>query len=209
MITSTELANQLRAELDRATATMRHIADMIEALDVASPRMVDVPYISQWDAIAQKFKSDCGPACVAMLLAAKGVWVSVDDLAVECGMGPGKPYTLARDLAKCASKHGLKLEPVSGWTISQFAEHVPCIALVHYGSIPDRLDRNYTAGHWVVIVGISEVDVIFHDPDYHDASRDRGANRRIPRSVFEQAMQDCRLDQNPAGYGLVMVNGGN
>ena len=44
MITATDLANQLRAELDRSMSAMRYTADMVEALDVSSPRMVDVPY---------------------------------------------------------------------------------------------------------------------------------------------------------------------
>lgn len=205
MITATDLANQLRAELDRATATMRHIADMIEAMDVISPRVANVPYRSQWDDDAKKFSTDCGPACVAMLLAYRGIQVKIDQLSVECGMGPSKKYTAARDLIAGMAKHSIMLETVSGWTAAMFAEHIPCIALVHYGSIPDRLDKNYTAGHWLVIVLVTADSVIVHDPDWWGADRDKGAGRHIPRAIFEQAMVDCKLDTNPIGHGLVMV----
>jgi hypothetical protein len=164
-----------------------------------------IGYRSQWDDDAKKFSSDCGPACVAMLLAARSIQVRIDDLSLECGMGVDKKYTTALDLARGAAKHGIKLEPVSGWTIKTFAEHVPCIALVHYGSIPDRLDQKYTGGHWLVIVLVTSESVIVHDPDYWGSERDQGAGRIIPLSIFEQAMLDCRLDKNTVGYGLVMV----
>jgi hypothetical protein len=165
------------------------------------------PYRSQWDGDGSKFRSDCGPACVAMLLERAGKHISIDDVSIACGMGvSGKTTTNAWELIKGAGKYGLKLEGVSGWTLDQFSEHVPCIILVHYGSIPDRQDVNYTAGHWVVVTDVSG-DVVFHDPNYRGDRREDGCYKRVPRAVFEQAVRDNRLDSNPTGYGVVVASG--
>lgn len=197
-----EAITRALAELNKAEDALRAARSELATLHQPTG---GVPYISQWDANAQMFKSDCGPACVAMLLAAQGVQVLVDDLSIECGMGPGKQYTMAADLWRVAGRHGLKLEIVTGWNVGQFSQHLPAIALVHYGSIPDRLDQHYTAGHWMVVIGVDAEAVTVHDPDWFDPHRDEGANRRIPLAVFEQALADCKLDYNRVGHGLVKV----
>jgi len=199
-MTPQELADSLRAEMDEHLAAIRHIADQIEAMD-AKP--VDVPYRSQWDEDAQAFRSDCGPACVAMLLAHRGIQATIDSLSIGCGLSPAKRSTTGFDLRGVARQRGLNLEIVSGWTLDNFANHLPAIVLVHYGSLPNRIDANYTAGHWVVVTAVTLNTVTFHDPDWWPPRRDEGANRILQRAVFEKAVADCRLDDNPVGYGLV------
>ena len=207
-MTPKELANQLRAELDDHLATIRRIADQIEAMDTIPapvlPILPSVPYRSQWDADALAFKSDCGPACVTMLLDLRNIHVSVDDLARACGLGPGKVYTTGADLARAAKSFALSLETVSGWSLEQFVARAPCIVLVHYGAM-DRLDANYTAGHWVVLLGLQDGQAIYHDPDWWGPRRNEGIARKVAREKFALAMRECAADGNPAGYGLVLV----
>lgn len=200
-----EIAESLRAELDEHLQAIRKIADMIESWDrVTVPDLPPVPYRSQWDADAQRVKSDCGPACVAMLLEYHGVKITIDDISALCGLGSDKKYTTSTDLASASKKCGLVLDTVTGWTLEQFAARCPCIVLVHYGTFADRLDQNYTSGHWVVLLGVYDNQAIYHDPDWWPPRRDEGASRRADIVRFALAMHDCVRDGNPAGLGLVI-----
>ena len=195
MIYATDLANQLRAELDRAMATMRHIADMIEALDVSSPRMVDVPYRSQWDADGGLSRGDCGPACIAMLLEWRGVKVSIDDITRETSMGP----TNAGQLIAAAAKHGLRITRLSDVTLADVERDIesgkPLVALVNYADFGDRRqDTKYTGLHWVIVVGYDRQNVYLNDPDYWSGRRLEGMQHPISRSVFERAWGNTMPD---------------
>jgi len=195
MISATALADQLRAELDRATATMRHIADMIEALDVSSPVMVDVPYRSQWDADGGLSRGDCGPTCVAMLLEWLGIKVRIDDITRETSMGP----TNAGQLISAAGKHGLKITRVSDMTLADLEldirEKKPLIALVKYSDFGDqRQDMKYAGLHWVVVVGYDRQNIYIHDPDYQGERRLEGMQHPIAKAMFERAWDNTMPD---------------
>lgn len=204
-MTPKELSNQLRDEAIRSATAIRLIADQVEAMNPMPG--LNVPYRSQWDADAALFKSDCGPACLAMLLAYRGIHATIDSLSIACGLSATKKTTTGANLARASQQRSLKLEIVTGWTLDQFAQHLPAIALIHYGSLPNRLDTNSTAGHWVVVTAIDNRMVTFHDPDWWPTRRDEGANRIVQRGIFVQAILDCDLDNNPVGYGLVLSNG--
>jgi hypothetical protein len=205
-MTPTELSNQLRDESARSMAAIRLIADQIEAIDTPSIS-VKVPYHSQWENGAGAFRNDCGPACVKMLLDYKQCLPlpTIDRISSAAGLISTKTGTTGSDLARAASQFGLLLEAVRGWTLDQFAAYLPAIILVHYGSVPNRIDNNYTTGHWLVIVGVSVDTVVFHDPDWWEPRLSEGANRILQRAVFAKAVQDCAIDGNPVGYGLVLV----
>jgi hypothetical protein len=206
-MTLLELADSLRQELDEHLKAVRKIADMIEAMGKPEPEpeLPAVPYRSQWDADAILVKSDCGPACVAMMLGYRSIGVTIDDISKFLGMGPSKNYTTPADLQKAAKKWGLALEVVSGWTLEQFVGCAPCIMLVHYGTIPDRMDAKYMGGHWIILLGVNGNNAVYHDPDWWGPSRDLGAGRVVDTVRMALAMRDCMIDGNQQGLGLVMT----
>ena len=207
-VTLRELCDEIKAQQEKNLSAIRKIADLIEAMD-KPPIVSNLPnvlYRSQWGADADYVNSDCGPACVAMLLGFRGITVTVDEISVACGMGPNKKYTTAADLVNVSKKLGLELVAVSGWTLEQFAKQAPCIVLIHYADLKDRQDQNYTNGHWVVLLGVVGNDAVFHDPDYKAPRRDEGRECRVDVITFALAMRNCTMDGNRAGTGLVMAH---
>lgn len=190
-MTPKELADSLRAELDGHIATIRHIADQIEAMD-DSAQILTVPYRSQWDVDAQAFKSDCGPTSLAMLLDWRGKRISIDALARECLMSAEKPYTNKDDLIRVARLHGLSLSRLQPLTLFDLETEIragrPCIALVRYSDFGDlRQDKNFVGTHWLVVVGFDAGSIIMHDPDWRGTG---GANFHVPRATFDKAWGD-------------------
>lgn len=196
MITATELSKQLRAEIERSTGTLRHIADMIEALDTKSSTiMVDIPYRSQHDQDAQLSRADCGPACIAMLLEWKGIGVTVDAITRRTTLGP----TNAGQLMAVAAYHGLKLERLNNMMLDDVERLLqadkPLIALVRYANLGSaRQDLNYPGLHWLVVVGYDAGNVFVNDPDYWGERRAEGKQRPISRVVFDSAWGDTLPD---------------
>jgi len=194
---------QLKDEEARHIGAMRLLWLALDQV-VVQPGMSLVPYRSQWDGDAAKVIPDCGPTCLGMLLAWRGVILPIDTLSDDCGMGPNKRYTTDVDLKWAALGRGLSLATVRGYSAASFVLHAPSIALVHYGSLP-RMDEKYTGGHWVVVVGGDDKQVIYHDPDWSGARRDEGANRAVAIEAFDKALADCAIDGNSAGYGLIAL----
>jgi hypothetical protein len=199
------LYTDLKTQLDEALADIRKIADMVEAMGhVGVPDLPKMRFRSQWDDDAYLFKSDCGPACLAMLLEWRGVLISINDISLECGLSENKKYTVPADLIYSAKKHGLELDAVRGWTLEQFAARCPAIVLVHYGTFMDRQDQKYTGGHWLLLLGVYENQAIYHDPNWNAPRRNEGAARSADIVRFALAMHDCVMDGNSAGLGLVI-----
>lgn len=194
-------------KLETIAQELEALAERLRKLGATGELLVQVPYRSQWDADAGLVRGDCGPACVAMMLDWHGTHVAIDDVSCECGMSAQKRVTTAADLIGAAGGHGLTLSRRNGMEADDFLAETrsgrPVICLVHYGSIPDRQDRNYTTGHWMVVIGVDAEAVIVHDPNWWGGRRDEGLARRIPKWIFEQALRDCGLDGNSVGLGLV------
>jgi len=170
------------------------------------------PYRSQWDEDGNMRNSDCGPTCVAMLLEQRGQIVPINQLAREAAMDTHPTYTLPQDLINCAAAHGLPVARALGLTIDRLRAETlvgrPVIVLVHYGTLhglPTQ-DRKFSAGHWLVVVAIDDRSVIVHDPNWRGTERAKGAGLAIPIKLFEQAMEDCRIDRNTARQGLIIVS---
>ncbi len=189
MVTVTELAQQIRDEIERSTKALRHIADMIEALDVASPAiMIDIPYRSQHDQDAQLTRADCGPACVAMLLEWRGIGATVDSITRRTSMGA----TNAGQLMAVAAYHGLKLQRFNNMEMADLERWLqmgkPLIALIKYSELGSgRQDLNYPGLHWLVVVGFDAGNIYVNDPDYWGDRRAEGHARPMSRVVFSTA----------------------
>ena len=194
-----------------AFATLLESSPLSPATPPVGLRVLDTPYRSQWDPDGSDYASDCGPACVAMVLEHYGVRVDINQLAREAGMIAGRPYTLPVELIRVAQLHGLALVRRLPCVISDLAIELdagrPVIVLIHYGSINNRQDTNYTEGHWVVVVGVDENIVYIHDPNWRGPVRDKGRALAVSRAVFDDAWEKCTLDGNSARQCL-MVEGG-
>jgi hypothetical protein len=192
-------------ELAEEESEILHAANMVRALSPQeSTQYKPVVYHSQWDSDAAKFRSDCGPACLHMLLEYHGVKnLTTDELATACGMSPANPYTTGPGLVEVARRYGVAMRAVEYQAIDYFAQRTPCIVLVHYGDIPNRQDMNYTGGHFVVMISAGPEGVFYHDPDWQFPRRDEGAFRRLGVEIFKRAIDNCALDDNPSGYGVV------
>jgi len=179
---------------------------------VATHNILDTPYRSQWDTDGSDYGSDCGPACVAMVLEHYGVRVDINQLSREAGMVAGRPYTLPVELMRAAVLHGVTLARCLPCAISDLAIELdagrPVIVLLHYGSIINRQDANYTKGHWVVVVGLDKDAVYIHDPNWHGVRRDNGRALAVSRVTFDEAWEKCTLDGNSARQCLMVIKGG-
>jgi hypothetical protein len=170
-----------------------------------------IPYRSQWDSDANAFASDCGPACVAMVLDSYGQHVDINQLSLEAGMSTVKHYTLPGDLIHIAETHSVNLKRRLSCSLDDLVAEVtvcrrPVIVLIHYGDLGMlRQDASFAGGHWTVVIGIDDQSVILHDPDWRGERRQEGAGLVIPRAIFERAWANCSLDGNTPNQCLVVM----
>jgi ABC-type bacteriocin/lantibiotic exporter with double-glycine peptidase domain len=174
----------------------------------ASDHILPVPWVGQnvQGVNTDDFSnSDCGPACVAMLLRMRGQSPTVDDVSKATGLSAGYTYTLPEHLITAAAKFGVKLQRVfnldSAVIQAIIDRGVPVIVLVHYGSLAQRYDQKFKAGHWIVISGYNHDEAIYNDPLWQEPAAGRGV--RLDWADFMQALADCRLDGNRQFQGLV------
>ncbi len=197
------------AELSTAVESIGGARDEIDAvLDKSKPLPVPtimsgavlyVPYSSQHEVDAKKFRLDCGAACVEMVGEFyKGQILGVGTNEIHAHMtGGANKKTSAEDLQK-ALKHfydvdtidkgGATPDMLRGW----IDEGHPSIVLVRYGDFPLRMDLAYTSGHWMVVCGYDSFDwaghevkrLIMHDPDWYSTFMAQGAFLPVIESMF-------------------------
>ena len=153
--------------------------------------------------------SDCGPACVAMLVNAKrkpADFITVDAVSRATGLSTGYTYTLPSQLITAGVKYNVPLERVFSVTAAKLRGYIDnglaAIALVHYGSLVERFDKSFIRGHWVLVLGYTPDAIIYHDPYWPDM---RGAGIRLADDKFNQAMADCSRDGNTPNQALVVM----
>jgi len=176
-----------------------------------------VPYHSQWEPDANKWKSDCGPATVEMICKyyTNGVGPSTNDIMEHITGGVNR-NTSATELVEAAEDlFGVQLGKVysSSWDFlkSEIDKGYPSIVLVHYGAFVMRLDRNFTGGHWMVVKGFEVIDyqgtdverIILHDPDWWGDYVEQGAAIPVVKDMFMNMWELAHLDGNPDRMVLV------
>ena len=92
----------------------------------------------------------------------------------------------------------------------------PCIALVHYGALRERLriefpdaiqnQDSFSGTHFITLVGMDDEFVYVMDPDFWKTRREDGNYRPIPIKALDEAMR--RVPESPWAsvpyQGLVM-----
>jgi len=207
--------------INAVLADGRVYATQLDALIKAQTRqpiMLSVPYVPQNDPMRADddySNSDCGPACVQMVIGWRGRVVPVDQVSMATGLPAGFKYTMPANLIVAAAKFdlalvhrfGLPTDQIGPLTLGLIRSEVdadrPVIVLVHYPSLPIRRDMTFTGGHYVVVTGY-EPDtnaIIYHDPYWPDLA---GANVRCSGEAFQSAMANCKLNGNRPYQGLTV-----
>ena len=171
--------------------------------------MLNVPYRSQEDPDARRFRNDCGPAVVAMLID----WqrqqhgqpiqpVSIDDLSAETSLAQSDVGLDTTDVIALAAKHGVTLSLTGSLSIALITAEIdvgrPPFALISYVPLLGRENQGDKFGHFVLITGYDLNNIYLNDPDWWtqgSTNRDQGHNWQVPIAQFTLAMS-----QSPAPY---------
>lgn len=187
-----------------AAALADAVKDFIEAMTVPVTlgRRLAVTWIGQNTSRADDdyTPSDCGAACVAML-----VGRSVDEISVATGKPRGYVSISINELITAAAKFGLRLQHAS-LTLAEICSEIErdhaVIVLVNYQSLPApcRYDARYNGGHYLLVVGYDETYITYHDPYWPDESH--GAYRLLTRNEFLTAYTTVAPGNQYASHAL-------
>lgn len=171
-------------------------------------KLLQVPYKSQSDPDAPE-RNDCGPTCVAMLLAAAGQQVSTQDVYAQTGASGG--LIAASQLQLAAQHFGVTLSRRTSTEANCIRDAralidqgTPMLALIKYSYLPGR-QSSFPDGHFVLIVGYDDVasQIFIHDPLYWGTRRDEGAYHPHTEADWKNAWGRCPEDNNTAYLMLV------
>lgn len=160
--------------------------------------LILAPELPQWGVGANRYRTDCGPACVAMLLSLYGKLgtLTIDALAGETGLRFSDTGLMPDALVKLSKSHGLTLHNHAGTTLDAIRAEIdavrPVIALIAYRFISGRLDQadNNPAndGHYFVITGYDDTHFVVNDPDVWEPYIERGHEMWIPVTDLDRAL---------------------
>lgn len=134
-------------------------------------KILNVPYKCQNDSDANLKRTDCGPACIAMILGGMGQTVTTNAVVAASGM-TGDNGLMQSQVVNAAKAFGLEMMWQAAYTLDDLKRFIdngqPPIALIKYANIPDRVDVRSMGGHYVVVVGYDDATqrVFINDPDY-------------------------------------------
>lgn len=158
-----------------------------------------VPYSSQHERDATKFRLDCGPTCVEMVGECfnRDVQWSTDHImeyitnGAERGTYGHELVTALKELYQVGAER--KTTDFAQLLVEIDNGH-PAIILVKYGKFPMRMDRNYTGGHWMVVMGYRTylwgrdivTQLLIHDPDWYSGLMGQGAALPVVEQMFDE-----------------------
>lgn len=169
----------------------------------------DIPYISQSDSQANKFRNDCG---IASLLMAIRFWMTqqglgvatlptVDDLSIHTPLAYKDYYLTFQDMIILANSLGYNLQVVQGMNLDKIAEYlrngVAPIILVSY-SVFNPGHGDFT--HFCVPRAYNDQVFWVNDPYLG------GENYQITHSNLDHALADVTRLFNQKYQGLVITN---
>ncbi len=131
--------------------------------------LLPVPAISQLGQGADRFRNDCGAACVAMLIEAySGQAVTPDEIFAR--ITTQDRYLLASEMMLALSRTGISTQWWAGLNLGNLftylVERKPAIALIKYGVLRDAglASSSFEGPHWVTVVGMDTATVAINDP---------------------------------------------
>lgn len=163
-------------------------------------KLLNVPYISQWDTNASYSKNDCIPVSSAMLIAYYKGNISPDEISKKIGVAGLVNFP---QIQTALASFSYKILGASFKTIADLKKSidsgVPFIAILHYGDLPNRQDT-YTGGHAVVVTGYDDKNIYVNDPNFWGDRREEGNNKMYPITSFDKAWQSKADGNNPGNF---------
>jgi len=167
--------------------------------------LLDVPYRSQESQDASRYRNDCGPACVGMLLdwvkQVKGLstpYVSTDTLSSKTALVSSAPGLTPEQLVTLAAAYNLNLQRSDQLTLGKITSELlagrPVLMLIAYGPLTGRENQADTGGHFVIVVGFDANNVYLNDPEWWNNGSQKmsdGHNWKVPMTQFYQAIMQA------------------
>lgn len=156
--------------------------------------MIDVPYLSQWDADARQSRGDCGIVSACMIARWKGIDTTPDAMLLNAKLPVGRKSYYFNEIIVAGWGVGVNLVARSGIArgaiLAELAQGRPVIPLLRYGEISGNQD-DFDGAHFWLCVGADADAVYVHDPNWWQPRRSEGAFRRIPNAEFDAAIGDA------------------
>ena len=168
---------------------------------------IAVPYRSQEDPDARRYRNDCGAVCIGMLMDWQGAaHIANDVLSAETALSQHDSGLACWQVAALGRKNGVNMQTTSTLTLDTVKAELdagrPLIALISYAYIKARQNQADGAGHFVVVRGYDAEHVYINDPDFYGSRRADGDNLAVPIAEFEAA-----LKYSPFRYSGVVIRG--
>lgn len=197
------------------------LGELLDKSDTDIPAItgvhLDVAYRSQWEVTAAKTRRDCGPTTVGMVgdFHTGKTDVTTDAIMTWITDGADRGTRIIELQRAMEHFYDLTLTRTDGVSFGLLLEFLdaglPAIVLVHYGDYQMRIDRGYTAGHYLVVCGYDVIEyqgqavrrVKVHDPDFFKPYLAQGAFMPIVEEHFMAMWAGAKKDKNPAQMALV------
>ena len=178
-------------------------------------KLLAVPFRSQSGPDAQFATTDCGAACVAMLLEGFGSVVKIDDIFKSTNR-PHNVFLSRSDLINAAGDFNLSLTKFNNGSQNFLKQSIdanrPFIALVNYKAWSDpgsgvSVQVKFKSAHFVVVTGYDGDDVFINDPLFTPDREKDGKNKRMTYAQFASAWGTAHtFPGNPDFAGLITVD---
>jgi nucleoid-associated protein YgaU len=175
--------------------------------------ILDVPYRSQWDDDANKSNTDCGPACLAMVLGFYSEQASINGLLSATGAPPGQ-YVSFGQLQRVARSYGITFQYGVGFSLNDLKRWIdegkPSIALIRY-SFWSQIDPGistqdtYRGPHFVVVIGYGDGHIYVNDPNYWPPRREEGHAKAWSEELFDRAWSNVGTPKTPNPNNAIIV----
>lgn len=166
-----------------------------------------IPYKSQYDADANQYRNDCGPACVAMILNGLGKSVTTNIVFRRSG-AEANGYVSVSQMIRAAQTYKVTFKYYYPWTLNDLKLAVKAgtapITLVHYGawSSLGKTQNKFTGPHFVVVVGYDDKHIYVNDPLWKDPRRYEGERIAWTNEEFMAAWGTASKDGNRNYSGI-------
>jgi len=177
--------------------------------------ILNVPYRSQIPAKpgadGSYGKGDCGPTVAVSILDTQRITATIDEMGRRMGKPEGYTSSQLRELQTVMGEYDVALgwhkfvTPATTLDWSKVTDMVnrgsPIIALVWYPLLPLRYDLRYNYGHYVLIVGTTDTQVIYHDPYWKGEA---GAYLKAGKADFAKAWLATGIHSKTPAQGLYL-----